>query len=86
MRDSNTNRSVLADVPAGLTGVVRRDAARYSFHCPPEHRKLDASVEIWPDAEGRIGACCHDCVRSREPWQRITRPGDDPPDGRLRRL
>ena len=74
MRDSNTNRDVLSDVLAGLEGVTRRDADRYSFHCPLEHRKPNASAEIWLDAEGRIGVCCHDCARNRELWQRIVGP------------
>lgn len=74
MRDCNTNREILADVLAGLEGVTLKDADRYSFHCPLEHRKSNASAEIWLDAEGRIGVCCYDCGRNQELWQRIVRP------------
>ena len=86
MTHSNTNRNALADALSGMDSVVRKDANRYSFHCALEHRNPDASVETWPDAEGRIGVCCHDCECNREPWQRIVSPDDYPLDGRLRRL
>ena len=65
MRDSNTDRDVLADALAGLEGVTREDADRYSFFCPPEHRKENASAAKWLDAHGRIGVC----GRNRELWQ-----------------
>ena len=74
MKDCNTNRDVLADVLAGLEGVTRKDPDRYSFHCPLEHRKSNASAEVWLDAEGRIGVCCYDCGRNQELWQRIVSP------------
>ena len=74
MRDSNTNRDVLAAILPGLDGVVRRGGDRYSFFCPLEHRKSNAAAEIWLDAEGMIGVCCHDCGRNRELWQSIVTP------------
>ncbi len=54
---SNTDRDVLADVPAGLEGITRRDVERNSFLRPLEHRNENASGEIWLDADGRIGVC-----------------------------
>ena len=86
MTHTNTNRNALDDVLSGLDSVVRKDADRYSLYCPLEHHRPDAFVETWPDAERRIGVCCHDRGCNREPWQRIVRPDDYPPDGRLRRL
>ena len=78
MRDSNTNRYALSDVPAELDSVVRKDADRNSFHSPSEHRRENAPGEIWLDADGRIGVCCHDCRHGSELRQRLIGPVDDP--------
>lgn len=82
MRDSNTNRCLLSDVLAELDCFVRNSADRNAFHCPLEHRKSNASVEVWLDAEFRFCVRCRDCGLSSELWQRIIGYADNPP-GRL---
>ena len=79
MRDSSTNRDVLSDVLAEPEGVVRKNADRNAFHCPPEHRKSKASADIWLDVEVISCVRCHDCGHSSELWQHIVGPDDDAP-------
>lgn len=64
MRDSNTDHNVLAEVLVELESVVHKGADGYSFFCPLEHRKGNASAEMCLDAHGRVGVC----GRNRELW------------------
>lgn len=50
-----------------LRGVrARPGRAAWSFHCPLEHRKSDASASIWIDPDGWVAVHCYDCRRDAD--------------------
>ena len=51
-----------------------RRSTEWTFHCPLEHRKSNASAVIWLDEEGWISVHCFDCKRQDELREAIISP------------
>lgn len=66
-RAAESERLIVNDILPHLRGV-RQGSARthWTFYCPLNHRKKNASAAIWVDEEGWISVHCFDCQRNLE--------------------
>ena len=71
--NNSMQRSALDNVIARQRGVKRGGTDRHSLSCPPEHRKVNASADIWVDPDQWVGICCRVSGRNRELWQTVER-------------
>ena len=63
--------SILPELQGVRSG---RSSTEWTFYCPLEHRKRNASAVIWLDDEGWISVHCFDCKRQDELREAIISP------------